>query len=244
MLTKDEEWLLAEKYHGEKAADFFADCKRLEAGEPLAYVIGSIPFLNITIKLDSKPLIPRPETEFWVSELLRFAPNRPLSILDLCAGSGCIGVALLQNLPTATVDFAEIESSHLPTIKKNLELNDITMDRYQLFTSDLFTAVPPKTYDLIVSNPPYIDPSLDRTESAVTAYEPHVALYGGYAGMELIENIIATAPNYLEPDGQLWLEHEPEQSILIAETAARDSFFTCTHKDQYQVERYSVLVLQ
>ncbi len=95
-MTQDEVWLLREKYQGVKTDAFFEDCARLKNGEPLAYIIGSIPFLNTTIFLDAHPLIPRPETEFWVEKAIAHMNVRaPLRILDLCAGSGCIGVAVL-----------------------------------------------------------------------------------------------------------------------------------------------------
>ena len=106
-MSQDIEWLLEEKYSGEKNDAFFADCKRLALGEPLGFLIGHVPFLDTTIYLDSKPLIPRPETEYWTEAVIadiktnypaRDLENTPgaeqLRVLDLCAGSGCIGVAI------------------------------------------------------------------------------------------------------------------------------------------------------
>ena len=69
-MHRDEEWLLNEKYQGERTDEFFADCERLKSGEPLAYIIGHVPFLDATIHLDSKPLIPRTETEYWVKAVI------------------------------------------------------------------------------------------------------------------------------------------------------------------------------
>ena len=242
----EREYLRKEKYYGQETAAFLADCQRLEAGEPLAYVIGTIPFLDCEITLDSKPLIPRPETEWWVEraivEIKKSAAAKPPRILDLCAGSGCIGVAVAKAISDAQVDFAELEAVHIATIEKNCERNNIAGERYQIYTGDLFQNVT-QTYDFILTNPPYIDPILDRTERSVKDFEPDVALYGGADGMEVIRQIIETAPQYLNPGGQLWIEHEPEQSKAIKELA-KNSFTTTTHSDQYQVERYSQLVLQ
>ncbi len=245
-MTKDEHWLLREKYQGQESAAFLADCMRLSAGEPLAYIIGSIPFLDCTIHLDSKPLIPRPETEYWTKRCItEMSPaENPRSVLDLCAGSGCIGVAILKSLPQVTVDFVEIEPLHSNTIKKNLHENEINDTRYHIYTSDLFVDIPMKKYHHILTNPPYIDPVLDRAETSVTTFEPHTALYGGMDGMELIEKIITQAPQYLHQQGQLWIEHEPEQSAAIQTLGKSSGFATTTHSDQYNVERYSVLVLQ
>ena len=123
-MSQDIEWLLKEKYQGEESVAFFADVKRMALGEPLGYLIGHVPFLDTTISLDSKPLIPRPETEFWVekviTEIKLGSAGAPLRVLDLCAGSGCIGVAVAKAIPGATVDFSEIDAKHLPTITKNL----------------------------------------------------------------------------------------------------------------------------
>lgn len=245
-----EEWLLKEKHNGEKCEAFFADLKRLAAGEPLGYVIGHSPFLDCRIYLDSHPLIPRPETEYWVEKTIaeikkagEAASPRPLRILDLCAGSGAIGVAVAKAIPNAEVTFAEIDISHHTTILKNLEQDNIDFYRKKILGGDLFENVQGK-YDFILTNPPYIDPSLDRAEASVKNFEPHLALYGGTDGMELIERIISEAPQYLSANGQLWIEHEPEQSEMISKLA--DGRFAATHTfpDQYGIERYSILNLK
>jgi HemK-like putative methylase len=253
MLSQEIKWLLEEKYSGEKSAAFFADCKRLMLGEPLAYLIGYSPFLNCKIWLDSKPLIPRPETEFWTKEAIQTIQHgtsnslglgtKPPHVLDLCAGSGCIGVAVAKALSEAQVDFSEIDSDHISTIRKNLSENDIKKDRCTVKHSNLFRDFPGK-YDFILSNPPYIDEQLKRTEEMVKKHEPYIALFGGQKGLEVIYKIITEAPDHLSPGGQLWLEHEPEQSAFIQDLGTKQGFSVTTHKDQYNVERYSTLVLQ
>lgn len=245
-MSQDIEWLLKEKYKGEKSDAFFADCKRLALGEPLGYLIGHVPFLDCTIDLSSKPLIPRPETEFWVEKAITEINHASLTtpkILDLCAGSGCIGIAVAKAIPAATIHFSEIDANHLPTIKKNLEVNDISENRTCLAHSNLFEAFT-GSYDFILSNPPYIDMDLGRTDANVIQHEPYVALSGGLAGLEIIMTIIEDAPKHLKSGGQLWIEHEPEQSEAIRNLAREQKFIATTHKDQYDVERYSVLVLQ
>lgn len=253
MNSQEMEWLLKEKYRGEKSDAFFADCKRLALGEPLAYLIGHSPFLDCTIWLDGKPLIPRPETEYWVAEAIKVIQGgQTMSlgigehtphILDLCAGSGCIGIAVAKALPEAHVDFGEIDVRLLPTIEKNLKENTIPLKRCNIVHTNLFSEVN-KQYDFILSNPPYIDETLERTEASVVKHEPYVALFGGKDGLEVIKKIIEQAPAHLTTGGQLWLEHEPEQSETIIQLAEKVEFSATTHKDQYGVERYSVLVLQ
>lgn len=241
------EWLLKEKYHGEKSDAFFADCKRLALGEPLAYLIGFVNFLNCKIDLASHPLIPRVETEFWVEKAITDIKNsdhKAPAILDLCAGSGCIGVAVAKTIPLSTVDFSEIDQNHITTIKNNLAANEIDANRSEVAHTSLFKAFNNKKYDFILSNPPYIDATLNRTETSVTEFEPFISLFGGKDGLEIITQIIEEAPQYLNPHGQLWLEHEPEQTTAINQLANYNSFQATTHKDQYGVERYSVLMLQ
>lgn len=247
MVEKEIDWLLNEKYQGEKSPAFFADCKRLALGEPLAYIIGFSNFLGCKIHLDSHPLIPRVETEFWVEKAIAATTetkNQSPHILDLCAGSGCIGVAVAKAIPESKVDFSEIDQGHIPTIKKNLETNNLAENRFRVAHTSLFAAFTDTKYDFILSNPPYIDASLNRTDESVTEFEPFISLFGGQDGMEIIIKIIEEAPQHLKSGGQLWLEHEPEQTSAITQLANYNSFKTTTHKDQYGVERYTVLVLQ
>lgn len=245
MPEKEIAWLLAEKYNGEKTEGFFTDCARLTSGEPLAYIIGHIPFLGTTIYLDSRPLIPRIETEYWVEKTLPHiqALATPPHLLDLCAGSGCIGTALGHHIPNALVDFAEYDPMHRNTITKNAH-NAKLDGRYQVYIGDLFSAIPSGSrYHAIYSNPPYIDPTLDRTTPSVKNYEPHVALYAEKNGLALIERIIKEAPNYLYPQGTLYIEHEPEQAAVI-NTLADSHFIIHTQNDQYGLARCSTLVLR
>ncbi len=263
---KEKNWLFKEKYHGEKTDGFFADCGRLRAGEPLAYLIGSIPFLHTTIYLDSQPLIPRPETEFWVEKAIIAIKTRSskkdvelgsslssnlesstptLKILDLCAGSGAIGVAVAGAIPLAHITFGELDPTHLPTIKKNFTEN-LSMNRqvlgehYEIIESDLLTNLP-GVYDFILTNPPYIDQDARTVDDSVTSHEPHLALFGGVGGMDIIKRIISDARAHLTPNGQLWIEHEPFQCQAIAELATTHGFSSTHHKDQYDTYRYSVL---
>ncbi len=260
-MNREEEWLLKEKWLGEKTEGFFTDCNRLQHGEPLAYIIGHVPFLNTKIFLDSHPLIPRTETEFWVEKVIDTIKKRPnppsecrgltptlnrrgrtptIKVLDLCAGSGCIGVAMLKHIQNACVDFAEIDTVHHATIRKNIQENEIDIHRTSILGGDLFEQVT-RTYDYILTNPPYIDPVLDRTQKSVKEYEPTLALYGGKEGMEVITKIIMFSPKFLSKDGILVIEHEPEQCDLIHTIAEEAGYASNTYPDQFGVSRYTYL---
>lgn len=237
-LEREISWLIRDKYDGVISTNAIADIERLRSGEPLAYVIGWIPFLGTKIYLDSKPLIPRAETEYWVGQLIETLKARKLSevrILDLCAGSGCIGVALANALPESTFDFVEIDPSHIATIWKNIDESKIDRSRTQVITGDLFEKIDDK-YDLIVSNPPYINKSLkDRVEDSVKIFEPEIALYADDRGLEIIKRIVNEAPQFLKDEGMIFIEHEPEQTEEISLLPN----YKGTFDDQYGVKRYS-----
>lgn len=243
-MNQETLWLLNDKYNGIESEAFHADVKRLESGVPLAYLIGWQPFCGTKIYLDSHPLIPRPETEYWtklaIDEIKKMKNPR---ILDLCAGSGCIGVAVLKTVPDSVVDFVEIDKSHHATILKNVQENRIEENRVRIFGGNLFEKITisaemtPQQYDFILTNPPYIDPNLsDRIGAGVREHEPEIALFGGDSGMELIREILAGIPQFLKPGGVLTIEHEPEQAEKIQELLPG----IIPQKDQFGVVRFSV----
>ncbi|MEK9160812.1 MAG: peptide chain release factor N(5)-glutamine methyltransferase [Patescibacteria group bacterium] len=231
---EDVEALIQDKYQGDRGADMTEDLGRLMRGEPLAYIIGWIPFLGLTIHLDSRPLIPRPETEWWTEKLIQELREKhgsePFHLLDLCAGSGAIGLAVLKASPDAHVSFGEIDEAHASLIQRNIVANNLPSA--DIRTGDLFDPFVGETFDVIVTNPPYIPQ--DRTlEESVTRYEPEIALYSGEDGLSLIRRIITEAHTYLNPGGTLWIEADME-NIEDAQTLMRETGFSATiHTDLY-----------
>lgn len=206
----DADALRTDKYNGNTSTDLTADLARLSSGEPLAYVIGWVPFLGLRVELDSRPLIPRPETEWWVEQCiseiqLRDTKERPLRILDLCAGSGAIGLSLLKALPFAHMSFAELSPSHTAQIEKNVQVNHLDASRATIRSGDVFSAFPTETWDIILCNPPYI-PSTRTLESSVVDFEPSEALFAGLDGLDLIRRISAEVPGHLSSPGEVWME--------------------------------------
>jgi release factor glutamine methyltransferase len=203
--------LIRDKYDGNREVDIEEDLRRLASGEPLAYVIGWIPFLGLKIYLDStpRPLIPRPETECWTEKLIAHLKykfeDKPFTLLDLCAGSGAIGLAILNALPNASVSFGELEPALAALIKKNLEENGMDENRVDIRTGDLFQPFADERFDIIATNPPYI-PEARTLETNVTSFEPHNALFAGAEGLDIINRIDKEIPNHLNPDGELWME--------------------------------------
>lgn len=208
------------------------------------YARGFVPFLNCIIFLDSHPLIPRPETEFWVEKAIEEIKKRPApKVLDIFAGSGAVGVAVLKHIPDSYVDFGELNASHLPTISKNIRENGISDSRAHVIQTDVFSALP-GTYDFVLANPPYIAEDAEDVEESVRAFEPHEALFAEDNGFALIEKTITGARRCLAPDGLLYIEHRPEQAGRIAETARENGLTAETLPDQYGVLRYSILRVQ
>lgn len=214
------DWLLRDKYRNKKTAEFFKDIEKLEKGEPINYLIGWKPFLNCKIDLRFQPLSPRLETEYWVERVIKtirpsFAKATEGRVLDLCAGSGCIGVAVLKNSKNTRVVFGELDKNLIQQIRINLKLNKISRKRYQLVQSNLFKGIKGK-FDFILTNPPYV--ALERknkVEKSVLQYEPHLALFGGQDGLFLIKKILKQAPKYLNENGQIWLEFDSFQKPAI-----------------------------
>lgn len=240
-MTKDEQWLLDEKYGGKETPEYEADKERLAQGEPLAYVIGSQPFLGLTIHLDSKPLIPRPETEWWTEQLLSTLPPKPrATFLDLCAGSGAIGCAVLARVPTADVYFGEIDPSHEQTILKNIRENGLEESRTHVRTGDLFEPFADLQFDVIAANPPYV-PVHRELPKSVAGYEPSGALFAGSDGLDVIRRIARELPRHLAPTGVAWIECDEEHADSARALFEEQGLAATIRTDQY--ERPRVLVV-
>jgi len=240
-LQKEIRWLLEDKYHGEESEGFYKDIKRLQKGEPLDYVIGFIPFLGCHIDLSEKPFIPRTETEYWtarVIEELKLIVG-PLRCLDIFAGSGAVGVALLKHLPSARVDFAEKDSKFLKQIKINLEKNNLPARRYRLIQSDVFLNISGR-YDYIFANPPYLAKSQkDKVEEAVVYWEPAEAIWGGEDGLYYIEKLLKEAADHLSPGGKIFFEFDDPQKTKIQKIASGYNLKINFFKDQFDRWRYA-----
>lgn len=226
---KDIDLLIQDKYEGstENKHLLRRDLARLAVGEPLAYVIGWVPFLGLKIYLDSRPLIPRPETEWWTEELIKARTESntiygingskgSLRVLDLCAGSGAIGCAMLKSIPDARVSFGEVTPAHEATIRKNIEENNLDAARADIRIGDLFAPFAGETFDVIATNPPYI-PTERVLEENVIGFEPHEALLGGDDGLAIIRRIARDAEAHINEGGMLWLECDTEHAEAARE---------------------------
>jgi len=179
------------------------------AGEPVAYLIGEWEFYGLPLDISESVLIPRPDTEVLVEQVLsRLQGVSEPRILDLCAGSGCIGLALAKHLPGSRVVLGELDEGALRICRQNIRRNDLTGRVVSLQMNAL--EKPPAhlgEFDAIVSNPPYIpDGDIAGLDVSVRDYEPHLALRGGEDGLDFYRAICAQWRTALRAAGRLLFE--------------------------------------
>lgn len=185
--------------------------KRRAQGEPVAYILGRAYFRNLTLKVSRQVLIPRPETEHGVDAALKFLKKRQWQeapkLLDLGTGSGAIAISLAVEFPDAGVTATDASPETLALAQENARTAGVAA-RIMFVRSDLFEALDPlETFDLIVSNPPYISgEEWETLPPGVRDYEPREALWGGPDGLDFYRLLAAEAPQFLKPRGGLILE--------------------------------------
>jgi release factor glutamine methyltransferase len=188
--------------------------KRRGEGEPVAYLVGHREFYSLDFRVTPDVLIPRPETEHVVVALLDLAKSKPKdtawSIADVGTGSGILAVCAAKSLPAARITALDISARALAVARQNAEEHGVGA-RIDFVESDLFADLPAeKKFDFVVSNPPYVAAGDTTTLAAnVRKYEPHVALFAGASGSEVIERLIPQSADRLKPGGHLLIEISP-----------------------------------
>ena len=186
--------------------------KRREKGEPLAYLTNSIGFWDLSLYVDNKVLVPRPETETLVQNVLEMFDSRQIRVLDLGTGSGAIGLSLAKERPDWEVICSDMSLEAIKVTKKNMIMNSLNVS---LVNSNWLAAFKNEYFDLIISNPPYIDPSDPRVLSDGLKFEPIEALVSDCEGFKDIEQIIKESSKMLRNSGYLFLEHGYDQSDKV-----------------------------
>lgn len=210
---KSQAQFLADRdlYASEKVVkEVEAGLRRLLAGEPIAYILGQWEFYGLPLKVTPDVLIPRDDTcavaELAIRQAL-FLEQDP-RILDLCCGSGCIGLAVAKRVKDAKVTLADISHEALAVAKENTALNKLS-GRVRCVRADALQPAFPflGKYDMIVSNPPYVTGAeMEALPLSVRDYEPHLALYGGEDGLDFYRSIAKNFSPALRPGGYLCLE--------------------------------------
>lgn len=218
----------------EQVSEYEIALKKRAEHVPLQYIVGETEFMGLKFKVNSSVLIPRQDTETLVEEALKvITPG--MRVLDLCTGSGCIIVSILHNVADVEGYAIDISKQALNVAKENAKLNGVAVNFER---SDLFDNVT-GTFDVIVSNPPYI-PSLEvvKLMPEVGSFEPLEALDGKEDGLYFYREIIASCKEYLKPEGRILFEIGYDQGEAV-QTMLLDAGFkeVCVIKDLARNDR-------
>ena len=194
-----------------QAQQYLAGLQRLEQGEPLAYVTGSQPFWTLDLKVTSDTLVPRPDTEILVDTVLNLELPEQCSMVDLGTGTGAIALALASERPRWQVLATDIYLPTLQVAQENAQRHQLQQVRFAC--GAWFDAIPAQKFDLIVSNPPYIDP--EDVHLQQLGAEPQRALIAQQKGLADLKIIIDQAVNWLNPQGWVVLEHGYDQGAAV-----------------------------
>lgn len=215
----------------ELVTQFFHLLARREAGEPVAYLTGKRGFWTLDLDVSPATLIPRPETELLVEKILEcdHLPEKT-RVLDLGTGTGAIALALASEKPTWQVTGVDFQPDAVSLSQRNaqqLQLSNVLFKQ-----SDWFSALTGQVFEIIVSNPPYIDPDDKHLKEGDVRFEPSSALVSEKKGLADIETIINQAPDYLTSNGRLLLEHGYDQGEAVRALMAVQNFsYVITYQD-------------
>ncbi len=197
----------------EKINEFEIGLDKIKNGIPIQYITNHQEFMKLNFYVDENVLIPQPDTEILVEEVIKYCndfslnnpTSSPIKILDLCTGSGAIAISLAKYIENCEIIATDISTKAIQIAKLNAEKN-MVRNKIKFIESDMFENIPTEKFDIIVSNPPYIETDVIPTLSQEVQKEPHIALDGGFDGMHFYKIIINNSGNYLEPNGKVFLE--------------------------------------
>jgi release factor glutamine methyltransferase len=205
---------------------FDALIARREKREPLAYIVGHKEFYSLDFEVTPAVLIPRPETEFVVTAALEcVAGKADARVLDIGTGSGAIAIAIAVNAPHAQITTVDISADAIAVASRNARRHRVE-DRVTFRRGDCFHMLdggaPLGAFDVIVSNPPYLDDAkIASLEPEVHRFEPRIALNGGARGFDILQRITTGARDHLEPNGELIVEMGVGQAAYVVSLIAR-----------------------
>ncbi|KAF1018847.1 MAG: Release factor glutamine methyltransferase [Pseudomonas sp.] len=212
-----------EKIVSSEHAQAFADyLQRRRGGEPVAYILGQQGFWKLDLEVAPHTLIPRPETEMLVEAALQLLPATPANVLDLGTGSGAIALALASERAEWHVTAVDRVPEAVALAERNRQR--LHLDNASVLNSHWFSALQGRTFDLIISNPPYIADTDPHLAAGDVRFEPASALVAGHDGLDDLRHIIAQAPAHLEAGGWLLLEHGYDQAAAVRDLLLGEGF--------------------
>ena len=214
--------LRLKKYKGRETPEFLEDVKKMSEGEAFEYLLGEVLFCDTKIDLSMRPMIPRPETEFWVKEALdqikEGETRYTFRVLDLFSGSGNVGLAVLKNLQESTVDMIELDAKLAEQINISIVKNQIKKTRTRVITGDTFEGAV-GLYDVIFAVPPYVPASMkDEVMKELSAEDP-LSFFDKEDGFYFHTQVLTHAKTFLKEGGVLYLEFDITQREKIEELA-------------------------
>lgn len=222
--------------------DYFKGIKKLKQGIPLQHITHMQEFMKMNFYVDNDVLIPRPDTEILVEEVIKIAKNNNLTkILDLCTGSGAIAVSLAKYIKNSEITAIDISPKAIRVGKLNAKNNNVE-NQITFIESNLFERISQEEYDIIVSNPPYIKKQVIDTLNTEVQKEPLIALDGGEDGLDFYRKIVKESYKYLKKYGYLCLEIGYDQKIDVIELIENEEKYQDTYskKDLYGNDRIIV----
>lgn len=219
VLKVDRSYFIA---HADKtlSSDNFSVFNKLleqrKAAKPIAYILGKKSFWTFEVKVNENTLVPRPETEILVEQALNLIPMGEESLIaDICTGSGAIALAIAIERPNSLIHATDIDVGALKIAVKNKEC--LSIPNIDFFNGDLYSALPNlnEKYDVLLSNPPYIDKDDVYLSHPTMQHEPRHALIADKNGLAIIERLIKECHLHLKKEGYLILEHGHEQKTDI-----------------------------
>jgi len=189
----------------------------IKNGMPIQYITNKQEFMKLNFYVDKNVLIPQPDTEILVEKAIEICNNHgnDIKILDLCTGSGAIGISIAKNIKNAKIYATDIKNTVIDIAKQNAKQNNV--DNIEFIVSDMFENIQEKDFDIIVSNPPYIETDVIKTLPTEVRNEPIIALDGGKDGLKFYKIILSEYKKYLKKDGYLLLEIGYNQAKSVGE---------------------------
>ena len=226
-LGKEKQYLLvhAEEQVATKVEKQYEQAiEKIAKGIPLQYITHQQEFMKLNFYVDENVLIPRPDTEILVEEMLQLlSKEKQIKILDMCTGSGAIGISLAKYLPNAQVYLVDISKKALEVAQKNVKWNKVEK-QIQLIHSNMFQKIPEIQFDSIVANPPYIETETILTLDKQVQNQPKLALDGGRDGLAYYRIFTQESDKFLKPEGMLGLEigyHQKKAVMQLLEKSGK-----------------------